>query len=291
METKQGTETILYFRPVALPGAEVLVVEDSSRLWRVYHETYTVGTILDTGAGGAEWMYRHKSYLVETGALMLMEPGELHVTTKVLFPASFRVLFMTPSLVERAAKELGMGPSTPHLRVAQLYHPMLFRTFARLHACLERESTTLERQSRLVACLRLLFEQCAETAPTPSPLRHDRPAVQRARAYIRDYCADNITLDDLAAVAGLSQFHLARAFAAKFGLPPHAYQIRVRIERARELLAAGMPPADVAAEMGFSDQSHLTRHFKRILGVTPGQYIRAAKGSLSLASLKTAITF
>jgi AraC-like DNA-binding protein len=274
----QGIERIAYSRPAALPGIEILVAEDCSRLWRVYHETYTVCTALDTGAGGAEWMYRRKTHFAATGGLMLMEPGELHVNTRVRCVASFRVLFIDPSLVECAAKELGMAPATPHLRVAQLYDPMLFRTFARLHACLERDSTTLERQSRFAACMRRLLEHCAETGSGPIPPPCERAALHQARAFIHDHYADSVALNEVAAAAGLSRFHLARAFAAEFGLPPHAYQIRVRIERACGLLVAGMPPAEVAAAAGFADQSHLTRHFKQVLGVTPGQYVGGERG-------------
>jgi AraC-like DNA-binding protein len=70
----------------------------------------------------------------------------------------------------------------------------------------------------------------------------------------------------------LSPFHLLRVFRAAVGLPPHAYQIQLRVARAKELLRAGMPIAAVAVEVGFVDQSHLTRHFKRLVGVPPGRY-------------------
>jgi AraC-like DNA-binding protein len=73
----------------------------------------------------------------------------------------------------------------------------------------------------------------------------------------------------------MSRFHLARGFAREFGLPPHAYQIALRVERARALLARGLRAVDVAAAVGFADQSHFARHFTRAVGVTPGRYARA----------------
>ena len=79
-------------------------------------------------------------------------------------------------------------------------------------------------------------------------------------------------LAELAAVAGLSRFELARTFRAQVGLPPHAFQLDLRVRRARALLAGGEPPAAVAAACGFADQSHLHRVFKRAVGVTPGRY-------------------
>jgi transcriptional regulator GlxA family with amidase domain len=76
-------------------------------------------------------------------------------------------------------------------------------------------------------------------------------------------------------VSGLSRFHLLRVFSKEIGLPPHAYQIRLRIERARTMLRKGIPPALVAGATGFADQSHFTRHFKRVWGITPARYARA----------------
>jgi AraC-like DNA-binding protein len=87
-----------------------------------------------------------------------------------------------------------------------------------------------------------------------------------------------VTIDELAREAGLSAFHLIRVFRASFGLPPYRYLELVRIRHARRLIRRGWPLAQVVHATGFSDQSHLTRHFKRVVGVTPGGYARAVVG-------------
>jgi AraC-like DNA-binding protein len=92
------------------------------------------------------------------------------------------------------------------------------------------------------------------------------------REYIREHFAATVSLEQLARIAGLSRYHVVRAFARAFGLPPHAYQKQVRLSKARSLLAAGMPIAAVAAETGFADQSHLTRQFHAEIRVTPARY-------------------
>ena len=79
-------------------------------------------------------------------------------------------------------------------------------------------------------------------------------------------------MEMLATACGLSRFHLVHAFTKETGLSPHAYQVHVRIERSRNLLQIGIPPAAAAASLGFADQSHFTRHFKRIMHVTPTKY-------------------
>jgi AraC-like DNA-binding protein len=102
--------------------------------------------------------------------------------------------------------------------------------------------------------------------------------VRRARRHLGERWDQRIPLADLAAVACLSRFELVRRFRAETGLTPHAYQINIRIARARALLAEGVMPAVVAAECGFADQPHLTRAFKRAVGVTPARYARAVAG-------------
>ncbi len=81
-------------------------------------------------------------------------------------------------------------------------------------------------------------------------------------------------LAELANETGQSRFQALRAFKRRFGLAPHAYQLRVRLGLAQKSLRDGIPPAHVAAELGFVDQSHFTRHFKHLIGVTPARYVR-----------------
>jgi len=97
----------------------------------------------------------------------------------------------------------------------------------------------------------------------------------RVADYLREHYAEAITLEQLAAVAGMSAFHLARSFKKAIGLPPHVFLTQLRLQQAKRLLARGVGLAEAAAAVGFYDQSALSRHFKKIYGVTPGQYARA----------------
>ncbi|PZF79138.1 helix-turn-helix transcriptional regulator, partial [Jiangella anatolica] len=95
-----------------------------------------------------------------------------------------------------------------------------------------------------------------------------------AREYLHEHRAATVTLADLARVSELSPYHLTRLFTADVGMPPHAYQLQLRIEHAKRLLLAGRPVSDAGHEAGFFDLSHFTRHFKRFVGVPPGAYAR-----------------
>ncbi len=96
--------------------------------------------------------------------------------------------------------------------------------------------------------------------------------ILRVRSYLDEHYAENISLAELAALANLSPFHLLRSFRDQVNLPPHAYQIQVRIKHAKQMLLLGLPGIDTALAVGFADQSHFTKHFKRIVGVPPGLY-------------------
>lgn len=118
-----------------------------------------------------------------------------------------------------------------------------------------------------------------QALPARKPAESAPPAaVLRAVEEMRRRLAETVTLEELAAVAGQSPFHFARQFKTATGHPPHEYFIRLRVDRARELLrqrAREWTISAIAQECGFSDQSHLSRHFKRVLGVTPREFAEA----------------
>ncbi len=104
--------------------------------------------------------------------------------------------------------------------------------------------------------------------------RRLQAAVRRVKEHIDTCYQREVSLDELAALVATNRFLLLRAFAREVGYPPHAYQLLVRVFHARRLLSLGQTAASVAAAVGFSDQSHLIRHFKRIEGMTPAEYVR-----------------
>jgi AraC-like DNA-binding protein len=272
--TQPDNERIRYRRLADMPGAEQLLVERSARRWRVYHETYAFCTILDSSGGEGAFTYRGRLHPVRRGGVMLMEPGEVHANPYPMLPSDFRAIFLSASFVEDAAVEFGLA-RRPHFNTAFTEDPTLFRSFARLHHVLDTVPSGLARQSGLASCLERLFRRHSERrAAAFKPAA--RIGLRRARDLIREKYANALTLDEVAAVTGLSRYHVVRAFAKEFGLTPHAYQVHVQIEKARLLLAAGSSAARVAAETGFADQSHFGRHFKRVVGVTPAVYARSS---------------
>ena len=113
-----------------------------------------------------------------------------------------------------------------------------------------------------------------QRAPPP-PVRGGLPpgAMRRVREYVETHLSESMDLAELAAIAGLSVYHFARAFKQSAGVTPHHHLVRRRVERAQEMLArSDLPLSEVALATGFADQSHLARHFRQLVGLTPGQF-------------------
>ncbi|MGL5817104.1 MAG: helix-turn-helix domain-containing protein [Phycicoccus sp.] len=102
--------------------------------------------------------------------------------------------------------------------------------------------------------------------------RRGYAAVRAARHHLEENVAGNVSLDDLASMTRTSKYHLARTFSQIIGVPPHTYQLHLRVARARRLLTSGVPPAETASILGFADQSHLGRHFRSVTRLTPAAY-------------------
>ena len=261
-----------FVRSAHLAQTEFLISDVDATKWHVFHERYVLCAV---DRASADVRYRGKIEELFDGCTMLMEPGEAHRNLVVPAPQNFRALFIEPALFEKMAKESGLR-KTPYFRNLTTPHPQLTWAIYRLCESVETNDTALEQQSRLLQCVRLAFAYIEETRPEPkSGYNHD--AITRAQAYLHEHFNEPVSLDELSAIAGLSPYHLVRSFTRRFGLPPHAYQIHVRVERARAPLAAGVPLAEVVSSVGFADQSHFTRHFRRIMNTTPANYASATR--------------
>jgi AraC-like DNA-binding protein len=118
---------------------------------------------------------------------------------------------------------------------------------------------------------------CLRPDVTLSSASREHPAVRTARQYMEVHFGENISIAKLAALVSLSPYHFVRVFGRQTSFPPHAYLEGIRIRKAREFLDRGHTLASAALSAGFADQSHMTHRFKRLLGITPGEYVRQRK--------------
>lgn len=277
-------ERLAFFQPAALPGTEVMAVYGSMQPWHMFHERYAFGAC---SAGAAGVRYRGREDLVHGGSVLVREPGETHCNTFISEPADFKTLFIDAQVLSQAVREMA-GAAAVHFAPGPITRDArLFAALGEFCSSVESGTDDLEQQCLFVTAIARLARHAE--APLGGPELHGRSlAVERAKSHLQERFHESVRLDELAAVARVSRFHLVHAFTRETGLPPHAYQMHVRVERARRLLQGGMPTAGVAASVGFADQSHLTRWFKRILRVTPSAYARDSRyGRSSLKSRRS----
>lgn len=223
--------------------------------------------------GVEEWTHARGRSRAGPGGLAVVEPGEVH-TGHAGVPQgwSYRVFYPSVEVVSGIARELGMR-GTPSFTASGIHAPEVAGVLARAH--LEAEAgdalgaSSLARQG-----IALLLRGHGRERADRVPAYRARPEAERTRQELVARLMDPPSLEELSADAGLSPFALTRAFRSAFGLPPHAYLNQTRVARAREMLRAGRRPGEVAAKVGFADQAHLTRHFRRHLGVPPAAYRR-----------------
>jgi len=258
--------------PALLHGVTVARYRHEGRLLTAVKER---PASVSSAAGRSEWWARGQTWSSRPGSLQLKLPGEVHRETRRDGPARFKVVLFEEEIVEHARRALGRGPFAPPSKLALEGDDAAARPLLALHALLDDpRADRLALESALTEALTSLIE--LTSGPTPKEVRRFWSApLRRAKDLLWSHYADSLSLDELASSAGIDKFHLCRAFRDEVGLPPHAYLVHLRIARAQDLLRAKVPASRVAAEVGICDQSQLNRHFKRIVGVTPGQYARS----------------
>ncbi|MEV8524124.1 AraC family transcriptional regulator [Streptomyces sp. NPDC052000] len=157
-----------------------------------------------------------------------------------------------------------------------LADPVLRQRVGQLHTALAHRGEELEAESRLALIAERLRGHLRPRF-APRPPSTDRSVARRLRELLDARTVDGVSLEEAARLVHAHPTHLVRAFTREFGIAPHQYLTARRIDRARGLLLDGRAPGDVARATGFYDQSHLTRHFKRVVGTAPGRYTRSGR--------------
>ncbi|MBD0336570.1 MAG: AraC family transcriptional regulator [Cyanobacteria bacterium Co-bin13] len=281
MEPQLAQEQVKFWQEPTLQGLELLRARYITHSFsRHTHEGYAIGVI---EAGVEAFTYRGSAYWAPAGSLVMIHPGEVH-TGHAGIPSGwvYRMLYPEVALVQQVAQELSPAiAAAPFFPQPVIQDPPLAAQFCRLHQVLEQSPCQLERESGFWWMVAQLIQRHGELrSHSPTPPAANGRLVSQLQIYLQEHHSENIALEHLAQIADLPPLKLLRLFRRVTGLPPHAYLIQVRVHEAKRRLATGQPIAAVAVETGFADQSHLHRHFKRLVGVTPGQYAQATAGSI-----------
>ena len=266
------------WRNTGLEGAEIF--QGSYRNYqfaRHFHRIPAIGVVV---AGSMSSYFRGQNHVLDAGTIILLNPGETHAPAPVGSSGwSFRMFYLEEKLFESLTQSFAVRNLRFHTPFVQ--DSLLASSLLRLHLELEYPGDKLRFESQLLSIFSHLTERHSTMQAPRAKLESDNAGIDLARQYLEANYTRNPSLKELAGLSSFSSSHFLRTFRETVGLTPHAYMTQLRIEHAATLLRSGIPPIDVAVRTGFVDQSHLTRQFKRILGITPGQYALSSNLSSS----------
>jgi len=249
------------------------------------HEEFSIGIVEN---GISDYFYTGRSETIGKGSVVIINPGDVHsCNPKRGSKWDYKMMYIDAGWFQEMQSEVlntstnEFIPSTKN----HLCHPDIYNRFKYLFSLLHdsNDDQLLIEQSILTFFTDLfLLDQTSQL----SQKKTDHRALLIARDFIADQCEKDIKIDDIARASGLSRSHLIREFRNRFGMTPHAYKIAKRIDKAKVLLRCGLDISTVAVSLGFTDQSHFHRNFKRIVAATPKQYKDSFMGDRSL--LRTA---
>jgi AraC-like DNA-binding protein len=237
------------------------------------HDYLVVGLVR---SGAQSFNYRGARHVTAKDQVFLVNVGEPHTGEAAASDGYlYQTLYPGVRSLTELSRDIGFRETLPTFKDTVLDDPQLTAVLTRCHASISQRNSRAECELLTVQALAHLIVRFGHPRGTADPPGKKPVAVRCAREYLEHSYADDIALSELAARVSLSPYYFARAFERSTGLPPHAYLDGVRIRKARELIHKSEPLACVAHAVGYSDQSHFTRRFKRHLGITPGQYAAA----------------
>lgn len=257
-----------------MTGVEAVIADSTHKFGRHTHDQFGIGMIL---RGAQKSLSGRGIVEAEAGDVITVNPGEVHDGSPVGdVGRAWKMLYFDPEALAEPIHILSDGKIT----MAELTHPALSDPAAAtsfqslFHAVTDPNggNSEVETAEKLLILLERLIHQHSDEREL-----NVSSAIKRARNRIDDDPASQLSLNELAAIGGVSQFQLIRGFSRLTGLTPHAYLVQRRLLRARRMIASGETLTNTAHASGFADQSHLTRLFVSAYGISPGRYAAAIR--------------
>ncbi|MCA7012586.1 AraC family transcriptional regulator [Dickeya dadantii] len=277
MGKTSSREEVQFHHLKDLGGLEMLQARyHNQRFSRHSHENFCIGVIEE----GAQRFYRTGGeHVAPSGDIILVNADEIHTGHSAVASGwSYRAIYPSPDLLCHLSRDLRVSQgATPWFPDAVVHDPGLSAQLRLAFTLLPQAGNSLLKETLLFSSLSWLMLRYSKTRADGRVLPSAGLSILRAKAWLDECPEQDISLLQLAEIAGLSPWHFLRQFKALLGMTPHAYLVQARLRQARSLLIKGASLSDTASRCGFSDQSHFTRHFKRAMGITPGEFVRTLK--------------
>lgn len=268
---------ILFYRDKGLKFFEIKHCKTKELSYRKHtHDEYSIGGV---SKGRSILWYEGKSITLYSNSLMFMPPDYLHACNPD--PGQdweYTMLFIQPDWMEATLEQ----PSDGHELLMSFKEPCLFHhkhqpMMQELIACLTGEAEPMEKETQLIDTLNgFLTKTDSKGLDLKADVLENRH-IKVVKEYLDDNYADSITLDMLAQVSGVSKYHLIRSFKNKYHIPPHTYQLLLRINHAKRELKKQRLISEIAQDVGFYDQSHFNKQFRFFVGTSPEVYQKSVR--------------
>jgi AraC-like DNA-binding protein len=264
-----------YWQSKSIAGMSLLRADFTAQQFSPHtHDAFVIAV---TEAGGAEISSRGITEKVGRSTLFVSNPEESQSARMDEGERwRYRAFYLTRPAIDAVGRSLGIK-AAPYFMRNMLRDADLIERFGRLHRVLETNDDDLCADEFAVDTFSHLFHRYGSGGCQPVPAPACRAIAGRITGLMHARYSENLSLDELAGVAGLTRFQLIGLFKRSVGLTPHAYLIHIRLNAACRLLKRGVTIAESALAAGFCDQSALTRHFKRCYGITPRQFAAATR--------------
>lgn len=233
-----------------------------------FHEHYVVGYV---ESGERRLTCRNQEYLVPAGYILLFNPGDSHGCVQTDGGTfDYRGLNIPKEVIKLLAQEITGSNTLPYFSRSVFTDEEIACCLRTLHEMILVGSREFGKEAQFLLLLSLLIQKVGQ--PFHCPVPPCREEIEQACAFMETHLSQRISLDDICREVGLSKSTLLRAFTKSKGVTPYSYLESIHIDKAKKMLEQGIPPASVALETGFSDQSHFTNYFSRFIGLSPGMY-------------------
>lgn len=235
-----------------------------------FHEYYVIGFI---ESGQRHLCCKNKEYTIETGDLILFNPHDAHTCRQIDGRTlDYRCINIQPEVMRKIALEITGEDYLPYFMKTVLFHNDLVHSLKELHIMVMQEEKDFKKEEMFLLIIEQLISEYDHVFEAKSQ-QQPNSEIKSVCDFFESSYMKNITLNELSTLTGLSKYYLVRSFTKQKGISPYSYLETIRIGKAKKFLEQGTMPIDVALRTGFTDQSHFTNFFKKLIGLTPKQYM------------------
>lgn len=272
LRMKTDREDIRIIPVPFLPGAEAVAGQGIRNEFRRHiHKTFIIG-LVDNGERFLK--VGEENVRVPSGEMFIINPGRVHSCgSGGPNGHSYRILSLPPEHMRVFASQVsGRREEVPFFSQTQCRDRKLAKEFHRLFETIRDPDSDIQVQTHTCSFFSGMCIRLASFSPRDSHAGQGKWSIEKACEYMRGRFGSNVSLEELADEACLSPYHFQREFKRYLGITPHEYLTDFRVAKAKEMLSRPGDIADIAASLGFFDQSHFSRVFKKMVGVSPGKY-------------------